>query len=131
MVKTATLEQALFDMRNGVYNLTDNGKCTGCGSCCSNFLPMTEKEIKTIKPYIKQHRIKQQIHCIPLAQPTLDLTCPFLNNGKKTEKCTIYEVRPAICRCFICSEPNGAIKHKELWEGERRVVDVREEFFGS
>lgn len=130
-MKTATLEQAMSDMRNGVYNLTDNGKCTGCGSCCSNLLPMTDKEIKTIKRYIKQHGIKQQIHCIPLAQPALDLTCPFLNNGKKTEKCTIYEVRPAICRCFICSEPNGAVKHKELREGERRVVDVREEFFGN
>lgn len=125
----ATLEQAISDMRNGVYNLTDNGKCTGCGSCCSRLLPMTDKEIKTIKQYIKQHGIKQQTHCIPLAQPTLDLTCPFLNTGKKTEKCTIYEVRPAICRCFICSEPNGAVKHKELRQGERRVVDVMEEFF--
>lgn len=128
-MKTATLEQAMSDMRNGFYNLTDNGKCTGCGSCCSNLLPMTDKEIKTIKQYIKRHGIKQQIHCIPLAQPAFDLTCPFLNSGKKTEKCTIYEVRPAICRYFICSEPNGAVKHRELWEGERRVVDVREEFF--
>ena len=113
-MKTATLEQAMSDMKNGVYNLTDNGKCTGCGSCCSNLLTMTEKEIRTIKQYIKPHGITQQMHCIPLAQPILDLTCPFLNNGKKTEKCTIYEVRPAICRYFICSEPNGAIKHKEL-----------------
>lgn len=126
-----TLEQVMSDMRNGVYDLTENGKCTGCGSCCSRLLPMTEKEIKTIKQYIKRNGIKQQIHCIPLAQPTLDLTCPFLNSGKKTEKCTIYEVRPAICRCFICSEPNGAVKHKELWEGERRVIDVMEEFFNS
>ena len=130
-MNVSTLEQALSDMEKGVYNLTDNGKCTQCGNCCSRLLPMTDKEIRTIKKYIKQHGIKQQVHCIPLAQPAFDLTCPFLNTGKKTGKCTIYDVRPAICKYFICSEPNGAIKHRELWIGERRTVDAVKEFFDS
>lgn len=128
-MKATTLEEMLSDMRNGVYNLTDHGKCTQCGSCCSNLLPMTQNEIEKIKQHIKKNRIKEQVHGIPLAKPTLDLTCPFLDTGKKTEKCTIYDVRPSICRCFICSEPNGAMKHKELWEGDYRVVNVRSEFF--
>lgn len=128
-MQTAKFEQALSDIRNGVYDFTDNGKCTQCGNCCGSILPMTDKEIKTIKRYIKQHGIKEQKHLIPFAEPMLDLTCPFLDDGKKTEKCTIYEVRPAICRCFICSEPNGALKHKELYEEVRMAVDVRKEFF--
>ena len=127
----STLEQVRKDMEHGVYNHTNNGECTGCGDCCSNLLPMTEKEIEAIKRYIKKHRIKECKHTIPLANPVLDMTCPFLNTGKKTEKCTIYSVRPAICRCFICSEPNVALKHKELWHGVRNPVNVREAFYGK
>ena len=126
-----TLEQVRKDMEHGVYNHTNNGECTGCGDCCSNLLPMTEKEIEAIKQYINKHQIKECKHTIPLANPVLDMTCPFLNTGKKTEKCSIYSVRPAICRCFICSEPNGALKHRELWRGIRKPVNVRETFYGT
>ena len=126
---TTTLEQAMNDMRHGVYNLTDNGKCTGCGACCSNLLPMTDKEIEVIHRYIKKHNIKERKRILPLSKPVLDLTCPFLDESKKGEKCRIYKVRPAICRCFLCSEPNGAIKHKELLQGVGKPVNVREEFY--
>ena len=34
-------------------NLTKKGKCTGCGECCSNILPLSDAEIKRIKDYIK------------------------------------------------------------------------------
>lgn len=130
-MKTSTLEQARKDFEHGVYNMTENGKCAGCGNCCSNILPMTDKEIEVIRRYIKKNHIKERKHGIPLANPILDMTCPFLNTDKKTEKCTIYSVRPAICRCFICSEPNGALKHKELWSGVRNPVNVREVFYGE
>lgn len=125
----STLEQVRKDMQNGTYNLTDNGKCTQCGNCCSRMLPMTDKEIAVIRRYIKKHNIKEFKHGIPLTNPVLDMTCPFLRTDRNTEKCAIYEVRPAICRCFLCSEPNGALKHKELYEGIRKPVDVRREFF--
>lgn len=130
-MRIGTFEQAIKDMEHGVYDMTDNGKCTGCGNCCSNILPMTDKEIEAIRKYIKKHHIKEFKHGIPLANPAFDMTCPFLNTDKKTEKCMIYEVRPAICRCFICSEPNGALKHKELYEGIRKPIDVRREFFNE
>jgi len=92
---------------------------------------MTDKEIEVIRRYIKKNHIKEFKHTIQLANPILDMTCPFLNTDKKTEKCTIYSVRPAICGCFICSEPNGALKHKELWHGVRNPVNVREAFYGK
>ena len=41
-----------------VYDFTDNGKCSNCGSCCTCNLPLTEQEIVIIKRYIKQHNIK-------------------------------------------------------------------------
>ena len=125
------LEKTMQEMDKGIYNFTDNGKCVGCGACCSNLLPMTDEEIKTIRRYIKRHGIKEQKHFIPLAAPVMDLTCPFLDTTKKSEKCIIYEVRPLVCSAFICSEPKGALKNKELYEGVRKPVDVRETFFGG
>ena len=92
---------------------------------------MTDKEIEVIRRCIKKNHIKECKHTIPLANPVIDMTCPFLNTDKKTENCTIYSVRPAICRCFICSVPNGALKNKELWSGVRKPVNVRETFYGE
>ena len=127
----STLEQVRKDMEHGVYDMTENGKCTGCGNCCSNILPMTDKEIEVIRRHIKKRNIKECKHIMPLANPVLDMTCPFLNTDKKAGKCTIYSVRPSICRCFICSELNGALKNKELWHGIRNPVNVRETFYGE
>ena len=35
-----------------------NGKCSNCGGCCIPWLPLTYKEIDTIKDYISKHNIK-------------------------------------------------------------------------
>lgn len=129
-MKTSTLEQVQKDFEHGVYNMTENGKCTGCGNCCSNILPMTDKEIEAIRRYIKKHHIKECKHRIPLAKPVLDMTCPFLNTDKKTEKCTIYSVRPNICRKFSCDpeqRPELDIEYAVI----ARVVNVRETFYGK
>lgn len=40
-MKISDMEQVRRDMEHGVYDFTDNGKCTGCGKCCSNVLPLT------------------------------------------------------------------------------------------
>lgn len=126
----STLEQVRKDMEHGVYNHTNNGECTGCGDCCSNLLTMTEKEIEAIKRYIKKHHIKECKHTIPLANPVLDMTCPFLNTGKKTEKCKIYSVRPNICRKFSC-DPEQRPELDIEYAVRARVVNVRETFYGK
>ena len=91
---------------------------------------MTEKETRIIRQYIKKHHIKECKHGMLLAEPELDMTCPFLDTSKRAEKCTIYSVRPAICKYFICSEPKGE-SYKELLQGIRKPVYVRETFYGS
>lgn len=120
------LSEALEDMRNGTYDKTDNGVCTQCGACCSNLLPMTDKEIKRIRGYIKKHQVKEYKHLIPAARVVADMTCPFLDDSKQKEKCRIYPVRPEICRQFICSPE----KRKPFDSNDSfRIVDVRKEFF--
>lgn len=124
-----TFEQMISDFDKGVYNLTCNGKCTGCGNCCSNLLPMTDEEIKVIKKYIKRNNIKEHSHIVALlATPSIDLTCPFLDDSKSCEKCTIYEVRPKICRDFICDKKQRP-KIDLDWGLRCKPINLRKEFF--
>lgn len=128
------IEQMIKDMEHGVYDFTKEGECSQCGACCSNMLWLSEKEISRIKRYIKKHNIKEQKHIAPavlVEQPKLDLTCPFLNENRKDKKCAIYPVKPLICSCFICSDPDGAKNHKELYEEHRILIGMRETFFGG
>lgn len=130
-MKTGTFAQMQEEFNNGTYDLTDNGKCTQCGNCCSNLLPMTDNEIDAIRKYIKKHNIKEHRHILPLAEPTLDLTCPFLNDSKPNEKCDIYEVRPRICRDFICCPSKRPPIDDLKYKLKCRIVNVRSEFFGK
>ena len=126
---TGTFEQMLKQFSDGTYNLTCSGKCTQCGECCSNLLPMSDEEVKEIKQYIKANGIKEHSHIVaPLATLTIDMTCPFLDDSKSCEKCTIYEVRPRICRDFIC-DPKQRPKVDLEWGLKCKPVNVREEFF--
>ena len=123
-----SFEQMLKEFSDGTYKLTCNGKCTECGQCCSNLLPMTEEEIETIKKHIKRYNIKENKHLVPLVNPILDMTCPFLDDSKSCEKCKIYEVRPKVCRNFIC-DPKQRPKLDLEWGLKCKPVNVREEFF--
>ena len=123
-----TIEQMIKDMEHGVYDFTKDGKCSQCGQCCANFLPMSEKELKTIKRYVKKHHIKPQKHLMPTVEPTVDFTCPMRNDAER--KCMCYEVRPQICRSFLCSNPkNGIMAAKQEFHAKYRVVDLRKEIF--
>lgn len=123
------LEAVQRDMEDNIFNFTKDGKCSGCGGCCSNLLPMSQKEIEVIRKYIKKHGIKESVHCPPTAKPTIDMTCPFRDNGQGI--CTIYEVRPEICKQFICDSEKRAKHNRSLLRQTRSIVDVRREFYGS
>lgn len=128
IAKMDNLKSAIGKMNSGVYDFTDNGKCTQCGACCSNYLPMTQKEIATIHRFVKKHDIKEFKHVFPVSNDTFDMTCPFMDDSKQKEKCRIYSVRPEICKQFICS------KEKKPFNGhwqQYSVVDMRKEFYGK
>ena len=118
------------DIEHGNYDQTINGKCSECGDCCSNRLPLSNQEIKVIKDYIKEHNIVEQKHgvCV-LSRPTIDLTCPFLDNSVKTHKCTIYPVRPQVCKEYKCDCGKRFIPSKLVLDGKHHNVFVRETFF--
>ena len=117
------------DMEDNIIDFTKDGKCSSCGNCCTNLLPMSRKEVAAIHKYIEKHGIKECRHLLPVAKPAIDMTCPFRNNDQRT--CAIYEVRPEICRQFICNNEKKAKRNRKLLRQTRSMVDVRSEFFGS
>lgn len=128
IAKMDNLKCAIDKMNSGVYDFTDDGKCTQCGACCSRYLPMTQKEADVIHRFVKKHDIKEFKHLFPVSNDTFDMTCPFMDDSKQKEKCRIYSVRPEICKQFICS------KEKKPFNGhwqQYSIVDVRSEFFGE
>lgn len=128
MVRVGTLGDYIDAEKNGLIDFTDDGKCSGCGNCCSNLLPLTNSEVAVIRRYIKTHGIKAELRRPPMAGPVLDMMCPFRDENAK--KCKIYGVRPLICREFVCNKsPRGA--DPALFRDEHRLVMMRETFFGE
>lgn len=110
-----------------VKDFTKDGKCSNCGQCCSNCLPLSEAEIKRIHAYIKKHKIKEQRHNALMA---VDMTCPF--RDERNKKCLIYEIRPVICREFMCNHSHEDIMRAKLDAHLiNRVVFMRAEFFNN
>lgn len=130
MVNLGTIEEIVKDMKNGVYDFTKDGKCSSCGQCCSNLLPMSTKDVKRIKRYVEKHHIPEQKHNYPMSVETFDLICPF--RSEKEQKCLIYEVRPMICRDFQCNKPKDGIEaSKAMYRDKYYVYDVRYTFYGK
>lgn len=112
-----------------VTDFTVDGKCSSCGNCCGNFLPISGREIKEIKRYIKKHRIPEQIRVFPETGVSIDCTCPFRSEVEK--KCLIYPIRPEICRVFQCNQSTDVIrKNKSLLNHKYYTVDMRSVFYG-
>lgn len=127
----SVLESVRRGMEDNIYDYTVDGKCCGCGNCCSNLLPMNDKEIREIRQYIRKHHIEACKHLLPVVDEPLDMVCPFLDTDKKKDKCRIYPVRPFICRKFLCDSEQMAKVTRAKVKQTRRIVMVREEFFGD
>ena len=112
-----------------IYNFCKDGNCSHCGNCCSTLLPMNRKEIKEIHRYIKNHNIQESKRMIPFVSIDYDLTCPFLDMNKSCKKCTIYPVRPQICKSFICNDEYKAKKIRKCLLSTRKIINLRDEFF--
>lgn len=74
----SVLEAVQKGMKDNIYNFCKDGKCSQCGNCCSNLLPMSRKEVAAIRRYIRKNHIKECKHLLPTANRTYDMTCPFL-----------------------------------------------------
>ena len=119
LIKT-TLKEILENMLNQEVKITDNsicGKCSKCGECCTNLLPVCQEEIDIIQKYVIKNKIRPQKQMLVMRNT---LTCPYYD-GKK---CLIYEVRPLICKEFYCYKKPTAEMARKFSEKEYIPVDM-------
>ena len=98
-----------------ITDCTCKGECSRCGNCCGLFIPFNDEDITRIKEYVKEHNIKPQDRLNKLTG-SFDARCCFYDTKNKV--CTIYPVRPFVCKDFICSRENWKQKRDEY---ERRA----------
>lgn len=110
-----------------ITDYTIRDKCSNCGACCSDFLPLSDNDIRRIRKYITEHHIKEQRHNYIQGY---DMTCPFRDEANK--KCLIYKIRPAICKQFMCNHTIKDIqKAKKLFHQKYAPVNMRAVFYGN
>ena len=113
-----------------VNNRCINGKCSGCGECCTDFLPLTKHEIKVITEYLEKHpEIEEQYK--NLSKEFFDVRCAFLN--EKTHRCLIYPVRPSICRTFQCNKCSKVLtinRDKHFYKADINTININNIFNG-
>ena len=98
-------------------------KCNNCGKCCSNYLPLSYDEIKKLRVLAKGRKSNKNF-----LDKDYYSTCPFLNSSNR---CDIYEDRPAICRAYTCEkfvkqDFSGLDFNKKF-----KLVNLREEIFNE
>ena len=110
-----------------ITDFTCNGKCSCCGQCCGDILHLSRAEIKRIDNYLKQHKVEATPRCILV---DYDNTCPFRDNKEK--KCKIYEVRPEICRVYMCNKSaKEAYEKREFTNKGKLTRSMRNLFFND
>lgn len=114
-----------------VVDCSKEGRCSDCGQCCGNMLPVNYQEIARIEKYIKKHNIQACKHFAPLNGYRGSMLCPFRDNTAK--RCTIYPVRPGICRTFFCGKPREEVVAGRAAAYRRcsLEIDMRGTFFGE
>jgi Fe-S-cluster containining protein len=94
------------------------GKCSRCGECCTPFIPITNKEYKTIKKYIKENKIDKENL---VEGNNVYIKCCFYN--RKEKKCNIYKVRPEVCKRFKCCNTPQQINARRKYFNDRADIN--------
>lgn len=126
------MKQNDYDMiEMHIVDYTNNGVCSCCGQCCTNFLPMDYQEIDRIRRYIKKHNITATTTAAPYTSHISAMFhCPFRDDVNR--RCTIYPVRPRICKSFQCNKEKPVLleeRTKAHLRSGGTEVDLRASFF--
>ena len=101
--------------RETITNNSCKGKCSNCGECCTEFLPITKKEYYIIKDYLVAHpEIKEFLY---IEGDDVHLLCPFRDIENK--RCSIYPVRPLVCRKFTCNKTSKSLEETKAFMHSR------------
>lgn len=106
-------------------DLSDKGRCSRCGGCCSSILPLSDQEIRDLRAHAEKTGFVPKL---PDGDDVIYMHCPFLQkpDGGKPGACMAYDARPAVCRTFSCH--NTTKGNAKAWMdayGETPLPDPR------
>ncbi|MBU0623054.1 MAG: YkgJ family cysteine cluster protein [Gammaproteobacteria bacterium] len=108
---------------DALYSTIPSFKCKpGCADCCG---PIHYSRLEFYRCVKASGRSLQQVRDqIQKDVSNNDYRCPFLN--RKTNQCSVYAVRPAICRIFGTTGelrcPHGYAPERMLSEESSRAI---------
>ena len=102
-----------------IKNQTCNKQCSRCGQCCGPSNPITLNEYKVIKNYIREQNIKPRD--IKVEDNSIDLRCVFYDTKNKC--CSIYPVRPEVCKEFKCDNSEYLIAFNRSYYDKRAEIN--------
>lgn len=104
MESNGRLDEEIISEIKGAWNKKcidysdENGNCNGCSECCNVFVPITKKELKLLKRLLTKKVLKR--YKKSKDDYSINCKCPF-----STDKgCSIYNLRPSICKQYHCKK---------------------------
>ncbi|MGL5716424.1 MAG: YkgJ family cysteine cluster protein [Cetobacterium sp.] len=104
--KNSTFEEVVKETLNHkpVKLCDENGNCNGCNSCCSITSPISKDELIKLKRLFKKRHLKKFIENLMLYKDQgINDQCFFHIDGK----CSIYNLRPDVCKVYHCDPKRG------------------------
>lgn len=122
-------------MEKSGFNKMITCSTSECSWCCHEKILMSQIEHDYITKRTKEHKVKPDKRRLKLQNSAPDFNqikfadkaCPFLSSNDGKGKCTIYQIRPFICRTHNSTE--FALKcNKELYPDqfirEGKIIEV-------
>ncbi len=107
--------------RGGLHEIATCGKTGACSFCCHSTILMSRFEKEYIRKIVKLNGIKpnKERNKLQNNKPEAELkwvdrACPFLSSTDGKGNCSIYEIRPLVCRTHNSLEdPNKCMKEDD------------------
>jgi uncharacterized protein len=96
--------------------------CTNCANCCKTLSPqVSQTDIKRISAFLQISETEFIEKYLKIGDENKyemnALPCPFL----KDDKCSIYEVRPTVCREYPHTDKKGFTSRKYMHIGNTEI----------
>ena len=106
-----------------IYNNIPKVSCKHCHDCCGPIIWFKTEEI-LMKDYMKKHKI-ENIKFTSEEFKKNDMKCPFLKN----DRCSIYQVRPIVCRLQGNTPDLPCRYNKNTYLPEESIKKIKNDFY--
>ena len=129
MKQKQNFEEEIISEIKGAWNKKcidysdENGNCNGCSECCNVFVPITKKELKLLKRLLTKKVLKR--YAKSTMNDSINCKCPFSTD----DGCSIYNLRPSICKNYHCKKELSKIYDGDLKSSEDLPIKMLYQIF--